>query len=75
MAHIYSEEFLDTIAVLGFIIGIMNYDENLSQSDKDDMIQQFNSKAEELLEKLERDIEEQNDMLREILSILKENKQ
>ena len=52
MSKIYSDEFLENINVLGFIIGLLNYDENLSQSDKDDMIQQFNNKAEEILEKI-----------------------
>lgn len=49
----------------------MNYDENLSQSDKDDMIQEFNDRAEDLLTRLEDDLEEQNKMLREILEILR----
>ena len=66
MAKLFNDEFLDAIAVVGFIIGIMNYGENLSQSDKDDMMQEFNKKAQELLQQLEDDLEEQNDMLRDI---------
>lgn len=71
MNKLFNDDFLDTLSVLSFIIGIMNYDENLSQSDKDDMIQEFNNKAEELLKRLEDDLEEQNNMLREILEILR----
>ena len=66
MAKLFNDEFLDAIAVVGFIIGVMNYGENLSQSDKDDMIQEFNNKAQELLQQLEDDLEKQNDMLRDI---------
>lgn len=66
MAKLFNDEFLDALAVVGFIIGVMNYGENLSQSDKDDMIQEFNNKAQELLQQLEDDLEKQNDMLRDI---------
>lgn len=68
---LFNDNFLDTLSVLSFVIGIMNYDENLSQSDKDDMIQEFNDRAEDLLTRLEDDLEEQNKMLREILEILR----
>lgn len=72
MSSLYNDNFLDTLSVMSFIIGLMNYDENLSQSDKDDMIHQMNQRMQELLERLESDLEEQNEMLREILQILKE---
>ena len=74
MSKLFDDDFLDALAVVGFVIGIMNYNENLSQSDKDDMIQQFNNKAEDILERLEKDLEEQNQMLREILEILNRGK-
>lgn len=70
MSTLFNDDFLDTLAVVGFIIGVMNYNENLSQSDKDDMIQQFNKKAEDLLNHLENDLNEQNIMLKEILDRL-----
>lgn len=66
----FNDNFLDAIAVVGFIIGVMNYNENLSQSDKDDIIQQFSVKAEDLLKQLEKDLDDQNEMLREIMSRL-----
>lgn len=73
MNKLYNDNFLDTLSILSFIIGVMNYDENLSQSDKDDMIHQMNVKMQELLERLEDDLEEQNKMLREIIQLLKED--
>ena len=72
MSNLFNDDFLDTLSVVGFIIGIMNYNENLSQSDKDDMLQRINNNMQELLEKLEEDIAEQNEMLQEILDIVRE---
>lgn len=66
----YSQEFLDFIAVASFWIGILNYDENLSQSDKDDMMNQTSATMEAMLNRLEDDLEEQNQMFREILDSL-----
>ena len=71
MNKLFDDNFLDTLSVVSFIIGVMNYQENLTQSDKADLVQQFNQKIEELLQRLEKDIDEQNDMLREILNILR----
>ena len=73
MSSLYNDNFLDTLSVLSFIIGVMNYDENLSQSDKDDMLNKISMQMQALLEHLEKDIDEQNEMLREILQLLKED--
>ena len=67
MGKMFNDEFLDALAVVSFIVGILNYDENLSQSDKDDIMRELDEKTTGLLEKLEKEIEVQNDMLREIL--------
>lgn len=66
----WNQDFLDTLSVLSFVIGMMNYDENLTQSDKDDMLQAVDRKMTAMLHQLEEDLEEQNDMLREILALL-----
>ena len=75
MSSLFNDDFLDTLSVVSFIIGVMNYNENLSQSDKDDILQTVSNNMQELLEKLEEDIAEQNDRLREILDELKNNKE
>lgn len=67
----YNEDMLDAITLLSFIIGIANYGENLSQNDKDDMMQALDRKTNLLIERLEKDLEEQNMMLKEILAIMK----
>lgn len=67
----YNDDFLDAVTLLSFIIGIANYGENLSQNDKDDMMQALDRKTNLLVERLEMDLEEQNMMLKEILAIMK----
>lgn len=66
----YNQDFLDAVSLVSFIIGIANYNENLSQSDKDDMMHALDEKANNMLEKLEADLEEQNVLLRQILDKL-----
>ena len=70
MNKLFNDDFIDTLSVVSFIIGLMNYQENLSQSDKDDIIHKSSEDAERILERLEKDLEEQNEMLREILERL-----
>lgn len=68
----YNEDLLDTITLVSFLIGVANYGENLSQSDKDDMMQALDRKTNDMIKRLENDLEEQNKILNEILNILKE---
>lgn len=70
----YNEDLLDAVTLLSFMIGIANYGENLSQSDKDDMMQMLDKKTTAMLERLENDLERQNKMLREILEKLNDVK-
>ena len=70
MSKLFNDDFLDTLAVVGFIIGVMNYDENLSQSDKDDLLKHTTDQIEHLLEHIDQVVDEQNAMLREILDKL-----
>ena len=68
----YNEDLLDAVTLLSFVIGIANYGQNLSQNDKDDMMQALDRKTNDMIERLENDLEDQNKMLKEILNILKE---
>ena len=72
MSKLFNDDFLDTLAVVGFIIGVMNYDENLSQSDKDDLLKHTSDQMERLLEHIDQVVDEQNALLREILDRLDE---
>lgn len=66
----FSKDFIDALSVVSFMVGIANYDENLSQSDKDDLMKSLDEKTNVMIQHLEIRIEEQNAMLREILEKL-----
>ena len=62
-----NEDFLDIMACMGFAIGLVNYQENLQQSDNDDIMKKLDDKTAQMIERLEKDLEQQNAMLQEIL--------
>lgn len=66
----WNPNILENMNVAAFWLGMKNYQENLSQSDKDDLIRSMSSTNEDLLQRIEADLEEQNVMLRNILLIL-----
>lgn len=65
-----NEDFLDVMACMGFAIGLVNYQENLQQSDNDDIMKKLDDKTTQMVEQLEKDLAEQNLMLKEILKRL-----
>lgn len=67
-----NEDFLDVMACMGFAIGLVNYQENLQQSDNDDIMKKLDDKTTQMIEQLERDLDEQNLMLKAILKKLEE---
>lgn len=62
----FDRDFLDTVSFLSFLVGIANYEENLTQSDKDDIMKRLDQQTKDILEKIHKELEEQNEMLREI---------
>ena len=66
-----NQDFLDALTFVSFVVGMANYNENLTQSDKDDLMKGLDQKTNEMLARIEQDLEEQNIMLREILERLK----
>lgn len=67
-----NQDFLDALTFVSFVVGIANYNENLTQNDKDDLMRGLDQKTNEMLARIEQDLEEQNIMLREILSRLEQ---
>lgn len=65
-----NQDFLDALAFVSFVVGMANYNENLTQNDKDDLMRGLDQKTNAMLVRIEQDLEEQNTMLREILSRL-----
>ena len=66
----YNQDFLDAIALVSFLIGVANYNENLTQSDKDDIMKSLDKQTNDILIKVQECLEEQNKMLKEILERL-----
>lgn len=63
---------IDILSVMSFVIAIQNLDENRQQSAHND-IQAANAKQEQhLLQEIKKMFEEQNKMLNEILSLLRD---
>lgn len=65
-----NDDFLDVMACMGFAIGLVNYQENLQQSDNDDIMKELDNKTNLMISRLEKDLEEQNVMLKAILKKL-----
>lgn len=65
-----NEDFLDVMACMGFAIGLVNYQENLQQSNNDDIMKELDDKTTLMITQLEKDLEEQNIMLQAILKKL-----
>ena len=67
-----NDNMLDALAVISFLVGVANYGENLTQSDKDDLIKSLNEQTNQIVERVETSLNYQNRMLEKILEILME---
>lgn len=60
-------DFLDTLSVLSFCIAVMNLDENITQGDKQDLMEELSTKADLLLTEIHGHLEAQDAKIDEIL--------
>ena len=60
--------FLDLINIASFCIGLMNLDENLTQGDKQDLMQKFNDQTETVLNEIHQHLKEQDQKIDLILA-------
>lgn len=70
--RIMDENFMDALSLASFFLGLANLEENLTQSDKDDLMSRFDEQANTILERIHGELEEQNRVLRDISSKLDE---
>ena len=63
--------FLDTLAIMSFLIGLMNLEENMTQGDKQELQQDLSNKADYLLNEIHSHLEEQDKKLDMLLEELK----
>ena len=64
--------FLDMIALMSFFIGVINLDENLTQSDKAELQESLSQKADLLLNEIHGHLERQDALLTQILEELRD---
>ena len=62
--------FLDMVSLLSFLIGTANLQENLTQGDKQDLMETFSKKADDLLKEIHRHLKEQDNKIDKILEEL-----
>ena len=65
---------IDVLNILSFLIGILNLEENLTQGDKQDLIDNLNKNSQKVLEQINTHLEEQDSKLNRIIDLL-ESKQ
>lgn len=65
-------EFLDILNVLSFLIGIMNLQENLTQGDKQELLQKFDFQTHTILKEIHTHLEQQDDKIDNIVKRLEE---
>ena len=63
---LFNKNVLDAIAAISFLIGVANYQENISQSDVQDLVQNA-------LRDVHNHLEQQDKKIDEILEILKQS--
>lgn len=64
--------FLDLITLISFVIGLENLQENLGQSDKQELQNNLSEKADVILKEIHKHLQEQDDKLEEIRRLLNE---
>lgn len=45
----YNQDLLDAVSLLSFIVGVANYNENLTQNDKDDIMRRLDEQTADIL--------------------------
>lgn len=63
---------LDILNILSFIIGILNYNENLTQGDKQELMQELDNKISLVLDEVHKHLEVQDKQLSTIIKRLEE---
>ena len=67
-------EFLDILTMLGFALNVANLNENLTQSDKQDLMHETDKQSSDILSAIQQHLEVQDKKIDEILKRLEELK-
>ena len=66
--------FLDDIAIVSFVIGLLNLEENLTQGDKQDLEDVVNQRIDGLLQEVHSHLQTQDKKLDEIIKRLEDKR-
>ena len=62
--------FIDIVALAGFIVSLENLDENLNQSDKQDLQNELAEQLSKVVDEIHKHLEEQDDKIDKILEVI-----
>lgn len=65
-----NNNFINLINIADFVLGIMNLQENLTQSDKQDIVDKLGKESDVILNKIHEHLEQQDKKIDRILEIL-----
>ena len=65
-----NNSLLDVLNVISFLIGVANYNENLTQTDKQELIHKLDKQTSELLSQLNAHLERQDENIDKLLTML-----
>lgn len=65
-----NNSLLDVLNVVSFLIGVANYNENLTQTDKQELIHKVDKQTSELLSQLNAHLERQDENIDKLLTML-----
>ena len=67
----FNDDMLDALTLVSFLIGVANYNENMTQNDKAEIMERLDTQTTEILERVQAELEKQNEMLSKILIMLR----
>lgn len=60
-------ERMDLLNIISFIIGVLNYEENLTQTDKQDLMGEVDSQMDKMLSEIHNHLAQQDALLNELV--------
>ena len=66
------EQFQHNLNIASFILGLMNYEENLTQNDKSQILQNSQNVSDKVIERIEKHLENQDKKIDELINKVNE---
>ena len=64
------DSFYDAVGIASFILGLVNYQENLTQNDKSEILQNSQNVSDKVIDRIEQHLIIQDEKIDQILSLL-----